>query len=198
MSRGGIVAVGLVAIIAGFGIVWQLRTEQQANSLTQSDRAARTALELVDLVRSREQLAKQRTELESKLTELRTSSEHADATRSQTVAQHESYEIVLATTAATGGGVRLTFTDKAVSSIGLIDLVNALKNLGAEAISIHGHRFGPTSSVDDGVFNNPLVVEVIGNSRLLTEGLRQSGGILDQLNVPVDLESVDQLTLPAR
>ena len=78
----------------------------------------------------------------------------------------------------------------------LIDLINTLKNIGADAITINEQRINNYSSIAQGVFNPPLVIKVIGDSELLYNSLNRSGGIIDQIgNGSVYIEN--NLVLPS-
>jgi uncharacterized protein YlxW (UPF0749 family) len=196
--KSGAVAMLLVAILGGGLLVWQLRVSQSARSLAAEDSFNRQVLELAELLKARAKLDKQRAELEHAVADVQSSTQRTQEISRQAAAERETNLIVLASTAVNGPGVRLRFTDKPLNSTGLIDLMNTLKNLGAEAIAVNGQRFGPTSSIDDGKFAPPVTIEVIGNPQVLDEGLRQGGGILEKLALPASVERAETLTMSAR
>ncbi len=196
--KSGIVALFVIALLAGGLLVWQLRASQSTRLLAEEASIARQVLELAELIKARAKLDKQRADLEQAVANVQSSTQRSQEVNRQAQAEHTTNLVVLATTAVSGPGVQIRFIEKPLSSTNLIDLLNALKNLGAEAITVNGQRFGPTSSIDDGKFAPPVVVEVIGNAQVLDEGLRQSGGILEKLAVPADVARVTTLTMPER
>ena len=198
MNRRMIVAVGSVAILGGALAVWQLKAQALATRSITPDSSAQTAVTSLELTRTHLQLTKQQADLSTKLTLLQASSQQAQASHAQTITEHETNQILLGTTSVSGPGIRLTVTGKLLTASQLIDLVNALRNLGAEAISVNTQRFTGTSWVDEGGIAAPVTVAAIGSQRLLDSGVRQRGGILDELGVSATVDDVDTLTLPAR
>lgn len=186
-----------IAVLGGALMLWQGRAEERARAVATSDTSAQTAVTILELTRTREQLAKQRADLATKLATLAASSEQSQATHDQAVNAHQTNEIVLGTTAVTGPGIELTFS-KAMSAAELLDLINALRNLGAEALSVNNQRFVGASWIDERGFASPVVVTAIGDQRLLDGGVRQRGGILDELGLPVEIRDVDSMAMPAR
>ena len=90
----------------------------------------------------------------------------------------------------TGPGVRVTLRGDAAGERGRTDLLNELRNAGAEAIAVGGVRVvawtvvaGPPGGLS--VENRPLVgaieVEAIGNPSTLTGSLTRAGGVVAQL-----------------
>lgn len=89
------------------------------------------------------------------------------------------------------------------------DVINELKNAGAEAISVNDQRVINTTSVRC-VGNNvhvnavptagsPVIIKAIGNADLIQSGLLMRGGIKDQFVDPemIVVDKADSLTLPA-
>ncbi len=197
MNRRSAGVVGAIALAGGALLVWQLRAQSAALALVTPDTSAQTAVTVLELTRTRDQLAKQRADLATKLATLAASSEQAQATHDQAVTAHQTNQILLGTTAVSGPGIQLTF-EKTVTTANLLDLTNALRNLGAEAISVNGERFVGTSWIDERGFEPPVSVVAIGDQSLLDNGVRQRGGILDGLGVPVAIVASDELTMSAR
>lgn len=89
-----------------------------------------------------------------------------------------------------GAGVKITLT-KAVNTLGLVDLVNELWNVGAEVVAVNGFRitetqsgfadFGQVVTLNGIPLNPPLIVEAIGDSAEIVKALEQSGGIISRL-----------------
>ena len=101
----------------------------------------------------------------------------------------------------------LTATDVIVHNSDLLQIVNDLKNAGAEAISINGERIVQTSSITcEGIIikiNNkklgsPYVIKAIGSAATLETSLSIPGGYLDIMKndgVIVDIKKSDGLTV---
>ena len=187
----------LVALLGGLLIAWQLRTQAVVLTTATADRSAQTAVTILELIRTREQLAKQEADLAGKLTQLAASSEQSKASHDQAAEEHQTNQVLLGKTAVRGSGIQLIF-DKSLTPTNVLDLVNALRNLSAEAISVNGQRFTGTSWLDEKDFSPPVTINAIGDQRLLDGGIRQRGGVLDTLRLSASISDVDALTMPAR
>ena len=91
------------------------------------------------------------------------------------------------------------------------DLVNELRNAGAEAIAIEDVRVVPGTvigglpgalSVDDTALDDPMTIRAIGTPETLTGSLARAGGIIAQLaatapDATIDVKEVDRMILPA-
>ena len=134
-----------------------------------------------------------------------------EATQNDTTSQAKQEEIkqnnmLLGMTDVQGQGVEITLKDNLtaindslsflnpsdviVHNGDLIEVVNALKNAGAEAISINGQRIVPTSyitcvgnvvKVNGQKIGSPFVIKAIGNQELLYGSLVMPGGYLELL-----------------
>ena len=101
----------------------------------------------------------------------------------------------------------LMATDVIVHNSDLLQVVNDLKNAGAEAISINGERIVQTSSITcEGIIikiNNkklgsPYVIKAIGSAATLETSLNIPGGYLERMKddgVIVDVKKSEGLTV---
>lgn len=109
-----------------------------------------------------------------------------------------------------GPGVRLTIAGP-IAGEGVMDLLNELRDSGAEAMSVQGIRVVPDTvvagsphalSVLDEPIPDPFTIDAIGSSETLTGSLTRVGGIVAQLaatypDAIVTVTPVTQLALPA-
>ena len=114
------------------------------------------------------------------------------------------------TSGVTGPGVRVTLRGR-IPGTAVEDLLNELRNAGAEALSVGGVRVVPGTvvagepgelSVENTPLDRVLVVEAIGNSAALTGTLTRAGGIVAQLeatypDISVEVTPVDRLIIAA-
>ena len=110
----------------------------------------------------------------------------------------------------TGPGVTITVSGP-IDGAGLEDLVNELRNAGAEAIASDGVRLVPgvvmvgaagAATVDGTALDDRSTLHAIGASEQLTGSLTRSGGIIAQLaatqpDVVLTVTPIDRLELPA-
>ena len=109
-----------------------------------------------------------------------------------------------------GPGVRLT-VGGTIAGDGVMDLINELRDSGAEAVTVQGIRVVPNTvvagpphglSVLDQSLPDPFTIDAIGSSETLTGSLTRVGGIVAQLaatypDATVTVTPVKQLVLPA-
>ena len=128
--------------------------------------------------------------------------------------------MLLGTVEVKGAGLEITLADNNVAAAGLIDpssilvhyddllqVVNALNNAGAEAISINGQRVITTTAitcegnvikVNGEKISSPFVIKAIGSQGLLLGSMTMAGGylnILEEWGVIVNVKSVDDITV---
>jgi uncharacterized protein YlxW (UPF0749 family) len=109
-----------------------------------------------------------------------------------------------------GDGITITVSG-GVTGSAIEDLLNELRNAGAEAIAIEDVRVVARTvmggdpgalSVDDTVLSDPFVIRAIGASDALTGSLTRVGGIIAQIaattpEVTIDVAPTEDMVLPA-
>lgn len=188
--------LGLLGLILGFFVVQQFYLHQRIVKATQPESENNLALEVSELIKTNEKLNQEVADLSSQHEKLSRSAADAQ-TANQTVEDNlQKYKIILGLVDVTREGVEIVFDNK-IHSIQLIDLFNAIKNIGAEAISINEQRVTLNTSISPGLFNPPTKIKVIGDKNLLYESLVRSGGILEQIGFG-EVEKKDNLTIKAK
>jgi len=98
----------------------------------------------------------------------------------------------------TGQGINMSIVDK-ISEAQLVDLVNSIKNIGVDGLSINNNRISLYQSFDLNQFSAPYKISMIGNSNLLESALNRKGGVIElmkQKGISVAIEKSDSITLP--
>jgi uncharacterized protein YlxW (UPF0749 family) len=181
------VLVGLLLALLGFALVVQLRQaeDDDLSSLRQDD-----LVRLLDEVTQRsDDLSRERTELLAQRAELLSSEDSRraaeDAARERAVVQG----ILAGTLPVEGEGITVTVVDlsRSVRAHTLYNMLQELRNAGAEAVEVSGVRLTAASWFDDG--DDGLVVDgielsapyrwtAIGDSQTLAVALEIPGGAL--------------------
>ena len=207
--RSSQLSIAAVALVLGLLAVVQLRSQSGGSALD-----ARSAQELTVLVANlnarndglRTEVARLEQELSSLL---------ADQSRGQTSVGQLRTDLARVRAWAgldpvVGSGIRITISGP-IAANGIADLLNELRNAGAEAIAIADVRVvagtivgGETGavSVDDTALGDPFEVSAIGRPETLTGSLTRVGGIVAQLGATfpgavVTVTPIDRLVLPA-
>lgn len=188
--------IGIVGAILGFFVIQQLYLHDRIAKTIQPENENNLALEVSELIKNNTALAQEVDDLtvqHNKLTQSAADAKTANQTLEENLVK---YKTMLGIGAVSGEGVEISFDNK-LSSTQLVDLINAIKNIGAEAIQINDQRVTPNTSISDGFFNPPSKIKVIGSKELLYESLVRSGGILEQIGFGAVVKS-DNLEIKAK
>ncbi|MCT7661985.1 DUF881 domain-containing protein [Mycobacterium deserti] len=185
----------LLCVLLGIAIVTQVRQNESGDSLE----TARPAdlLVLLDSLQQREAaLNTEVNDLQRTLAQLEASGSSDQAAIENAQARLAALSIMIGTVAATGPGVTLTITDTTpgVPAETLLDVINELRNAGAEAMEIRGGtaavRVGvdtwvvgvPGALIVDGTtVNPPYSVLAIGDPPTLAAAMNIPGGAMDSI-----------------
>lgn len=186
----------IISIILGLLVARQFLLSEKIKKEVNVDTSQTLAYEVSELFNSNEKLKDEIEKLSVEVEALQKTFQNTKEANETLDEKIKKYEIILGKKEIRGQGVRIKF-DKKIASIQIIDLVNALKNIGAEAISINGKRLLPTGSIIEGIFSPTVTVEAIGDKEILHSSLTRSGGIIDQIGYG-QVTSVDDIIIPIK
>ena len=185
----------LLCVLLGIAIVTQVRQTESGDALE----TARPAdlLILLDSLQQREAaLNTEVTDLQRTLAQLQASGTSDQTAIENAQARLAALSILIGTVPATGPGVTLTITDTTpgVPAETMLDVINELRNAGAEAMELRGGgsavRVGvdtwvvgaPGALVADSVtLNPPYSVLAIGDPPTLAAAMNIPGGAMDSV-----------------
>ena len=202
-------AVSVVAFILGALIVAQARSQAGDTGLAQRSAQDLTLL-VANLNTRNDQLRTEVGSLERQLQDLEVGGRGSTSSLNQIRDDLARIRAWCGLDPVAGRGVEITISG-AIAGPALEDLIDELRNAGAEGIAIEDVRVvartvvGGTAgglSVDDTALDDPFVVRAIGNPESLVGSLTRIGGIVAQLaatypDAAVNVEAVDRLVLPA-
>jgi uncharacterized protein YlxW (UPF0749 family) len=151
-------------------------------------------------------------ELRLELAALQSSAERDQLAREAAERELEELEILAGVVPARGPGVVVRIADPKgdFEFEGLLDLVQELRDAGAEAIAVNGRRVGAatafstrrgTVTVDGREIREPFEVVAIGDPATLEVGLKIPGGAVDTLDAldgtQVTVERRSEVQVPA-
>lgn len=208
----GRLGVIVVCALVGFLLVSQVRGRVNDRELLETASEGDLARILATLNEEASSVRDDIAALRLQLLRLESASARDDAARRAATEQRQALEVLAGTVPVVGPGVVLRIDDPlaAVTAEIFIDIVQELRDAGAEAIAVNGHRLGVTSAfeqrgsqvlVDDAGIESPFVIEAIGDAATLDGGLAIPGGIRDTLTatrgVSAEVSRSDALDLPA-
>ena len=190
-SAGGISAA-LIALFLGVLVVTQVRTQDvYSRSLELETPASLTTL-IANLAERNSELRQEIFDLRLRTEAARSDAASGKGTVSEAQKQLDQLEVFSGGTTATGPGISVridgSFDDKALS-----DLVNELRNSGAEAIAVNDVRVGPRSwfgitsdhalTIDRTGLRGPWTVAAIGSPEVMYVAMTRTGGIIGQFQL---------------
>jgi uncharacterized protein YlxW (UPF0749 family) len=196
-TRGQLLA-GILCAALAFGVVVQVR---QTNVSGLADLRESDLVRILDDTTERgDRLAAQVRDLEATRRDLTEGSDSAQAAADAAATRAQQYGVLAGTLAAQGPGIVATITDPGATlrSTNVIQLVQELRDAGAEAVQIGGTRVVAQSAFTDGtggvlvdgtLERSPYVVKVIGDPATLATALDIPGGVRETLrSAGADLE----------
>jgi uncharacterized protein YlxW (UPF0749 family) len=202
-------SLAVVAFVLGALIVVQLRSQQAGNGLDTLTTTELTVL-VGNLNTRNDELRTEVATTQAELTQLQASDSRGETSVGQLQLDLARLRAWAGLDPIAGPGVRITING-GIDGVAVEDLINELRNSGAEAIAVGGVRVEPNSIVEGPAGSllvesthlpNPFEVSAIGNPSGLTGSLTRAGGIIAQLGatdptVQLTVTPVDMLRLPA-
>jgi uncharacterized protein YlxW (UPF0749 family) len=211
-SLFGKVLVALVAALVGFVLVSQFRGQRTFSRQLQAESETDLARILSSLNGEADSLRDEVASLRLQLQDVQSSSRRDDAAAQSAQHQLADLQVLSGTVPVHGPGVAVTVDDpdRSLRYDALIDLVQELRDAGAEALAVNGLRVGAASALypqggaitlDGATLRAPYRVVAIGEPTTLETGLAIRGGAVETLmaakGVHVKVDRQPDLTLPA-
>jgi uncharacterized protein YlxW (UPF0749 family) len=209
---GAPVLLAAAAAVVGFLLVGQLQGPRRESAPLSAESEGDLARILADLNAEADALQTEIAELKVQLGELRRSSRDETAAAEAAAEQLRNLQVLAGTTPVTGPGVLVTIADPngLLTYDTMIDVVQELRDAGAEAVAVNGNRIGVATSfaeregkvtVDGVVLSAPFRIAAIGQPATLDGGLKIPGGAVDAVStvkgVRVTVAKQARVDLPA-
>ena len=201
--------VAVVAFVLGLLVVVQLRSQAGGTGLAQLSAQDLTVL-VANINARNEQLRREASLLDGELATLAQNQARGDVSVDEIRADLRRVRAYAGLDPVGGPGVSIAISGP-IDGVGVDELINELRNAGAEAIAVGGVRVvtgvvvagaAGQSAIDGVVLGGNFEVDAIGAPDKLTGSLTRPGGIIAQLaatqpDVIVVVTPVDRLALPA-
>ncbi len=203
------VTIAAVTFLLGLLVIVQLRTQASGAAFAGLSSQDLTVL-VANLNDRNDQLRGEIASLDRELTVLLRNTERGDASLTELQADLRRVRLYAGIDPATGPGVSIVVHGP-IDGSGVEDLINELRNAGAEAMAIDDVRLVPgvvavgppgVVTVEGSLLEDPFTVWAIGAPDKLTGSLTRSGGIIAQLaatqpDVSVEVTPLDRIAVPA-
>jgi uncharacterized protein YlxW (UPF0749 family) len=191
-TNSGAIWASIIALFLGFLAVTQVRSQEvYSRSLNLETPSSLTTL-IANLSETNNELRNEIFDLRRDVLEARDSVASGKGTLTEAQRQLLRLRVFSAQSAVSGPGISIkiegTFDERALS-----DLVNELRNAGAEAISVNEMRVGPKSyftgtadrsiAVDGRPLRGPWTVRAIGSPDVVYVAMTRTGGIIGQFEL---------------
>jgi uncharacterized protein YlxW (UPF0749 family) len=201
VNVAGRAAVAILAAAVGFLLVTQFREQERFTQRLEAESEGDLARILASLNSETDSLREEIASLKLQLLTLQTSSARDAAAVRAAREQLTALEVLAGTAAAHGPGVVVRITDpsRTLRYDTFVDIVQELRDAGAEAIAINEHRVGVQSAftqdgdavvLDGARLTAPYRVVAIGEPDTLDAGLAIPGGVVDTLAAARGVEVV--------
>lgn len=212
------ITLGVMCFILTLGIVLQLNTINDAvQTVGQGTKDNSLRDEVLKWKEKYDNTYEQLEKAEKELEKERQASTSTDESSLQKQERLKELNTYLGLTDVTGSGIIITLQDntstKLVSSKDLVHdgdlraVINEIKNVGADAISINDQRIVQSSTINcagaivqinDESIGSPFVIKVIGDQTNLYYNLTRPGSYIDRLKedgIVVDVKRSDDITI---
>lgn len=191
----------IVALVLGVLVRWQADNRQQIVQAQSPETQEVVAIEVARLTNANADLRKQLADVTQREFELQQAIVDKQSATSTYRSEREKADVITGSVSVTGSGVRLVIRDS-LTNAQITDVLNALKNIGAEALSINDRRVTPWFSEWRTNLSTPYTILALGSPPVLSTSLTRRGGIIDQIELAagaldLEVEEFDSLTLPA-
>jgi uncharacterized protein YlxW (UPF0749 family) len=191
-TNAGGIAVSIVALFLGLLAVTQVRAQDvYTRSLELETPSSLTTL-IANLAERNNGLREEIFDLRLRTESAREDAASGRGSLTEARRQLSQLQVFAAGTAVKGQGISVrvdgAFDDKALS-----DLVNELRNAGAEAVAINGVRVGPRSwfgiaadrslTIDAAAVKGPWTVSAVGSPEVMYVAMTRTGGIIGQFEL---------------
>ncbi|MDO4259570.1 MAG: DUF881 domain-containing protein [Actinomycetaceae bacterium] len=197
----------VICFSLGFAVVTQVRAQREdpLESLNEEDLVV-----LLDELSARETtLRDERSNLQTQLRDLQDAASQQEAAEEAARSAEEVSKINAGLLPVKGQGVTMRVDDArgSLNATSFVTVLGELRNAGAEAIELNGHRLTPRSSftaegqkisVDGQVISSPYEWKIIGHSQTIATALEIQAGSASQMRAKganVTIEQVEEITI---
>lgn len=209
MSSGSRLSMALVAGLLGILVVAQLNAQQGVPGLSNLSATDLTQL-IANLTTGNDQLRSEVADLTSQEAKLADAHDRGETTVGELNGDLAQIRAWAGLTAVTGPGIAITVQGP-IGGDGIQELLNELRNAGAEAIAVDGVRVvvgsvvaGPSGgiSIENDALADTFEIRAIGSPQILTGTLTRTGGVIAQIGATypaaqLTVTPLDTMTLAA-
>lgn len=197
-KKSDYILLGTVSFIVGIFLVSQVYASKKAQKIIQPENNEVLALEVAKLTHSNADLRLEVQDLTHDYDTYKNNSDSSVKTYDKYLSDLEKMNIINGVKEQKGQGVVIGITGR-LSAAQIIDLINAIKNIGSEIISINGVRLVINTDLNAFVDQDTYEIKILGNSSILKSAIERKGGILDLITskyIKFNIVASDDIIIP--
>lgn len=175
------IIISVICFFLGIFLVSQYYSSIEASKISQPENNEVLAIEVSKLTKSNADLRREVQDLTVNLDSYKNSSESSQKANEQYLSDINKFSVVNGDKAISGQGVIINISGDLVTPQ-IVDLVNAIKNIGAQIIEINGKRIVLNTEMSQFTNSGHYEIKILGNSALLKSAIERKGGIVDQIS----------------
>jgi uncharacterized protein YlxW (UPF0749 family) len=191
-SNAGVIAVTVVALFLGVLAVTQIQAQEVYSRSLQLETPASLTTLIANLSERNNAIREESLDLRHRTETARDAIANGRGSLVEAERQLGQLKVFAGMSAVTGGGI-IVRIDGSFDERALSDLVNELRNAGAEAIAVNSVRVGPRSwfgatpdrvlTVDSVAVRGPFQVRAVGSTEVMYIAMTRTGGIIGQFEL---------------
>jgi len=186
------IIIAIICFFLGIFLVSQYYTSKEYKKIIQPENNSVIALEVAKLTKSNARLRQEVEKLTLALNTYKNISESDRKILEKYKQDAELYDMINGDKSTKGQGVVIKVEGK-MTTAQVVDLVNAIKNIGSSIISINDRRLVLNTSYFQHANEDSYEIKILGNSKLLKDSITRKGGIIEQISAKDLKISVDEM-----
>ena len=180
----------IVALFLGFFIIRQINARQNVAGIMNANKTYIISQEVAELIKGNQKLRGEYATLGEQNIDLQNTSSNTNEADESLEKELTKLKIISGKTGVIGSGIEITFQES-IEQTQIVDLINALRNIGMEAITIGDKRIVIDTPITPDLVNNNTKIYIIGNQDILYDSLLRRGGIIEQIGANADIVKKD-------
>lgn len=197
LKRSDYIIISIICFFLGIFFISQFYAGKKYEKVIQPENNAVLAIEVAKLTSTNADLRREVQDLTSDLDSYRNSSNSYKSALDKYQIDSNRLDSINGISSRSGQGIIIIINGRLLTPQ-VVDLVNALKNIGVEMIEINGEHL--ILNTDLGKFGGRSFYEikVLGNSNLLRTAMERKGGIVEQIankDIVFKIEESDNINI---
>ena len=193
------IIISIICFFLGVFLISQYYAGKNYQKVIQPENNAVLAIEVAKLTKTNADLRQEVQNLTADLDTYHSATVSRQASFDQYKSDTGRLDIINGSQGKTGQGVIVHITGSLITPQ-VVDLINAIKNIGAEIITINGQRLTLNTNLSIFSGKSSYEIKVIGNSNLLKTAMERKGGIVEHItskDITFTIEENDNVEIPA-